>query len=89
MKIKPEHFEHMKTTIDGYLKRHEGIIGLYEQGLFVRSDRVKDLQTRFNFDLMYMAGLTRYVCDNIYPYANDDHVMTALKRICPKVERKY
>jgi len=47
------------------------------------------LQTRFNFDIMYMAGLTKWICDNLYPYANDDHIATALKRICPKVTRRY
>jgi hypothetical protein len=27
------------------------------------------------------AGLTQWLCDTIYPYANDDHIQTALNRL--------
>jgi hypothetical protein len=87
MKIKQEHYDHMKQEIDKLLTPE--LTKAYEEGRFVNSQRTKDLQTRFCFDLMYMAGLTRYICENVYDYATDDHVFTALKRICPTVERKY
>lgn len=91
MKIRPEHFNHLKKTIDDYLESQgkDDMIQRYESGNFFRSDKTKDLQTRFNFDMMYAAGLTNFVCDELYKYMNDTHIATALNKICPKVTRKY
>lgn len=92
MKIKPEHLEHMKSAIEQLLVNSGGaeyVVQRYESGQFPRADVVKDLQKRFCFDLLYSAGLTSFVCGTIYSYANDNHLYTALKSICPKVERKY
>ena len=38
---------------------------------------------RYRWDLLWAAGLTRWVCDHIYPYANDDHIDTVLRRAVP------
>jgi hypothetical protein len=89
MKINPEHYGYMKNEIDNYLKSNPGIVNAYETGEFPRSDRVKDLQRRFCFDMSYYAGLTPFVCKVLYQYVNDTHIYTALKRICPKVTRRY
>ena len=91
MKIKPEHFNHIKQEIDNTLSLHgrDNLIKEYETGLFPRSDKTKDLQQRFCFDLMYAAGLSQYVCNTLYSYLNDDHIYTALKSICPTVTRQY
>lgn len=92
MKITKEHYEHLENEIEKYFVANGGrdkIVYAYEHGLFVRSENVKDLQTRFNFDVFHFAGLTRYACDELYSYVNDTHIATALKRICPKVTRKY
>jgi len=82
----------MKTMIDNYATSCGGwqnIIDDYENGRFFNSAKVNDLQTRFNFDMMYNAKLTDYVCETIYTYAHDKHIETALKSICPKVIRRY
>ena len=89
MKIKQEHFDHLKTTIDAFLLQNPNLVFQYEHGDFRNADKVQCLQTRFCSDVLYMAGLIRYVCDTLYNYLNDDHIHTALKKICPKVERKY
>ena len=89
MKIKPEHFEHIKTEINALLAKQPERIVSYELGRFPRADRVKDLQIRFNWDLLLAAGLNPWVCKELYTYANDHHINTALKAICPTVERKY
>ena len=91
MKIKPHHFDKLKSTIATFLAAHgekEAILK-YETGDFPRSEQVKDLQTRFNFDLYHASGASKLVVDEIYQYANDEHVATALRKICPKVQRKY
>ena len=89
MKIKNEHFEHLKGEIESLLEKYPGIVYEYQTGNFPRSDKVKNLQKRFCFDIVYGAGLSKWVSDNLYPYMNDDHLYTALKRIVPTVERKY
>jgi len=89
MKMKKKHFDYMKAEIDKILADYPNLIDVYEHGRFPRSDRVKDLQVRFNHDLMFGAGLTKWVCDNLYSYLHDDHIATALRSICPKIERKY
>lgn len=89
MKIKPEHVAHMKAAINGFLADNPDIVGRYETGNFPRSDKVKNLETRFLFDLLHAANLTGFVCETIYPYANDTHLRTALKSICPKVVKRY
>ena len=89
MKIKPEHFQHLKTEINVILSKYDRLVEEYETGQFPRSEKVKDLQRRFCFDVLFGAGLSRWVSDNLYPYMNDDHLYTALKAICPKLERKF
>ena len=65
------------------------IIHFYETGIFPRSDKVKDLQVRFNFDMLYNFVGSRWICDNLYPYMNDDHIKSALNSFMPKVIKKF
>ncbi len=92
MKIKKEHFDHLQTSINQVLAQYNNkgqLVAEYEQGLFPRSEKTKDLQKRFCFDLLYGAGLNKFVCKELYPYLNDDHIYTALKAITPKITRKF
>ena len=92
MKIKKEHFDHLQTNINQVLAQYNDqgqLVSEYEQGLFPRSEKTKDLQRRFCFDLLFGAGLNKFVCDELYSYLNDDHIFTALKAIVPKVSRNY
>jgi len=89
MKITKKHLEYMKSKIDPVLKKYPTVVKDYESGQFPRSDKVKDLQKRFCFDLAFAANLNKFFCDVIYEYANSDHIYTALKSICPVVVRKY
>ena len=91
MKIKKEHFETLKTAIDATLEKHNSrgeLVRCYEMGNFSRADKVKDLQRRFCFDVLYGSGLTIWVSDNL-SYLTDDHIFSALKKVCPIVARKY
>ena len=91
MKITQTHYSYMKNKIDSFLneKGLQFVVSTYEGGHFNRASAVKDLQKRFCFDLLYNVVGTAWVCDNLYSYMNDDHIYTALKRICPKVTKKY
>jgi hypothetical protein len=89
MKMKVEHFEYLQSEIEKALVKYPNVIHEYETGQFPRSEKVKDLQTRFNNDMKFGAGLNRFICDTLYPYLDDTHINTALNKICPKVERKF
>jgi len=89
MKIKQEHFDYMKAEIEQVLAKYPNLIGEYEQGLFPNADKVHNLQTRFNHDLAFGAGLNKFICDTLYPYLEDSHIKTALKNICPTIEKKF
>lgn len=71
MKIHPAHFQFLKnaiTPLDTPARRK-----IYE-GL---TDK------RYRWDLVYAAKLTSWICYDLYPYMNDDHIDTALRKILP------
>ena len=83
MKIKPEHFEQLKTLIeplDAATLRTR-----YQNKDFPRSDNVKNLDMRYRWDLFHMIPpCTRHpFSKTMYEYMNDDHIDTALRRIVP------
>ena len=89
MKMKVEHFDVLRKGIESVLSERPELTEEYELGYFPRSSKVKDLQERFCFDLLYIADLGKQWWDAIYGYCNDEQIYTALKHVCPKVERKY
>ena len=89
MKITEEHQSIIKAAIDKVLQDKPNIINEYENGNFIRAEAVINLQRRFNFDLLQMANLTSFICNEVYKYANDSHIETCLKSVCPIVVRKY
>jgi len=92
MKIKTEHYAILESAINDVLSVHNAngeLVRCYESGDFHKSDAVKDLQKRFCFDVLFGAGLNKFVCSELYPYMDDNHLYTALKSICPKVIKRY
>ena len=93
MKITKEHFKFLESEINKFLESKansiSAIINNYETGKFINSDRTQDLQMRFCFDVFYAAKLPQSFISDFYKYGNDNHLYTALKQICPKVEKKY
>jgi hypothetical protein len=89
VKLLPEHRTHIKSNIDEVLAKYPSIAAEYEAGRFNKADKVKDLQKRFCFDLLYGTGLSSWLCHNVYSYANDTHIYSFLKTICPKVTKQY
>jgi len=92
MKIKKEHYAILKSAITETLETHNKngeLVRAYQKGEFPTSNKVKDLQKRFCFDVLYGSGLNSFVCQTLYEYMNDEHLYTALKSICPKIIRSY
>lgn len=47
----------------------------------------KDTAKRHRWDLCYAARLSPWICANIYSYADDTHIDTALRSIVSELER--
>lgn len=94
LKMTQEHYSEIESKIQQWLGNHSthskgDLIAAYENGLFPRSDKVKDLHKRFRWDLFDSAISSKWVSNVLYPYLDDSHIDSALKLIVPKVERKY
>ena len=93
MKFTKEHTAILKVGIDKVLNNNPKIVEAYENGAFQRSESVKNLQTRFCFDLFHASGVK--IGDGIGTQGDivgdyqDTHILTALKTVCPVVVRKY
>ena len=93
MKMKQEHYNILKSSIEDVLKNMgPALLQEYETGKFPRADKVKDLNVRFRWDLFHFIWSKMERSGkklNLYDYLNDTHIDTALRRICPKIIKKY
>jgi hypothetical protein len=95
MKIKPDLLKYISDEIKSVIKAHPMIISDYEHGNFPRSESVKDLQLRFCFDLYHIAKKRNKDFEEKMWYISKDlnltdaQLYTALKKVGPKVTRKY
>lgn len=75
MKITKEHLESLVFLIGRVdrekIKQHEKTV--------IESGKFKDLKTRMRWDILRAALPANWVCDNLYPYLNDQHIDSALK----------
>lgn len=91
MKMQKELFNKIKQEIEALLEKYNSngeLVEEYETGQFSRSEKVQDLQVRFMWDLYWATGLNSEVCSN-HRELNNDHIETALRRICPQITRRY
>lgn len=80
MKMTPEHYAHM---LEALRRRMTTITPQQLRTYFehlAHDPRVADPHKRLRWDLLWSSGLTTWVCDTLYPYLNDDHIDTALRR---------
>jgi hypothetical protein len=78
-------FELLKTRINNVLSKNPDLINMYQFGNFARSEKVTNLQKRFNWDLFHLAQTNNLDLTDL----NDSHIDTALGMICPKIEKKF
>ena len=78
MKIKAEHYNYMKNAIREAISKEA-----YEEHkkYIIQEGKAKDIEKRLRWDCSYAAKLSPWVCSNLYDYANDTHIDTALKQI--------
>lgn len=82
MKIRPEHYEVIRLAI----QRITPDMRAHMAATATADPRVKDLAKRIRWDLLWFTGLTKWLCDTVYPYADDSHVDAALRAIVKELE---
>lgn len=82
MKIKTEHYKEMLNVLS---KVDKDAVRKHKEAL-KQDARVKDIEKRFRWDLLYAAKLSPWICDNLYSYLDDSHIDTALKSIIKELE---
>ena len=77
MKIRPAHYTFIRdafaTVPAETIAKHRAFI--------VKEGKAKDIEKRLRWDLAYSANLSKWLCDNIYSYADDSHIDTAFRTI--------
>lgn len=81
MKITAEHYARLKGELSQFSQEK---IDNHRQ-FIINEGKAKDVEKRLRWDLLYYRGLNQWVCDNVYTYANDDHVDTALRQIMKEI----
>ena len=71
MKVKPEHREFIRKAIC-----NNSILPTLDQ-----YTRAGFTAKRWRWDCLYKSVASQWICDNVYPYANDDHIDTVLRGI--------
>jgi hypothetical protein len=71
MKIKPEHLKHIESAVSA-LDTPQARAAYQDKGLS---------HMRYRWDLAHAAGLTPWFSSELYPYLNDDHIDTALRKV--------
>lgn len=77
MKIKDEHY---KQIVEAFTLHKDDIAKHRETLKEEKLVLPKDPEKRLRWDALHCTLGVKWVCDNIYPYANDDHLDTALRR---------
>lgn len=81
MKIKSEHLAAMREKLlplAGKIAAHRETVRA--------SGKFNDLEKRVRWDLCNMAIPSKWICDTLYPYANDEHIDTALRVLVTELE---
>ena len=83
MKIQAEHYNFMRDAIAPFKAQ----IPQFRQRI-INEGKASDAEKRLRWDLAYLADLTWWLCKNVYTYANDAHIDTALRSIMKELEQQ-
>ena len=85
MKIKDEHYQFIKEKFKDF-----GTEAINNHKTFLLSPenprKYKNLEIRLRWDIFNLCGFSKWTCDNLYSYMNDDHLDSALKAIMKEIK---
>lgn len=73
MKIEQAHFDRLQDAVQTALKTFPYTLDEYL--------KAGNSAKRYRWDVLWHAQQTRFVCNTLYKYLNDDHIDTALRKI--------
>jgi hypothetical protein len=82
MKMTKEHYAYMKGAMSA-IPRNK-VVSHYEW--LKLQPNVGDIAMRLRWDWFHAAGLTPWSCKELYPYLNDTHIDTALRKIVSELK---
>ena len=77
MKMKKEHYNHIKNEIAKIDKKDIA----HNKQFIEKEGKAHDPAMRLRWDCLWCTGLSKWLCENVYKYCNDNHIDTALKQI--------
>lgn len=84
MKITKEHYNIIKNA----MQEKAFLLPSIKSHIKYETRQPKDLEMRIRWDLFYASGISQFVCKDVYIYANDEHIDTALKMIMKELDKK-
>jgi len=83
MKITPQHYAQLREMIARiYPELADYKLAIIAQG------KAKDVDKRVRWDALNAVGGTKFICENLYSYLNNDHIDSALRAIIKELDRK-
>ena len=81
MKITKEHYKQLREMIARiYPELADYKLAIMAQG------KAQDVDKRVRWDALNAVGGTRFICDNLYSYLNDENIDSALRAIMKELE---
>jgi len=88
VKIKIEHYEVLESMVKALIERIniEALRDQYENGNYFNSSKCDDVNKRLRWDIFWALPIEKREkwINEIYDYCNDDHIDTAMRKICDK-----
>ena len=90
MKIPPEHYAFIKDAIQNKFT----VSLVNDHRTFIEAEwkrenhkfEKENVEKRLRWDLLWLSVTSAWICANIYKYAADSHIDTALKQIVKELE---
>ncbi len=83
MKIKPKHYTRILEAIRPLAHKFPT-----HRAALIKERKARDIEKRLRWDMAHAAKLKKFFCDEIYSYANDEHIDTALRQAIKEIEEK-
>ena len=76
MKITDKHYKHIYFAMVEKVFTNDEVYNSFE-----KYEKAGLTPKRFRWDCLHISVPSKWICDNIYPYANDTHIDTVLRSI--------
>ena len=76
MKMKKEDYQYLKSRLEHLIEKIQS-----HREWIIAEGKAKDVEMRLRWDLLHAAKIDDFIIDTLYPYLNDTHIDTALRKI--------